>query len=64
MPIAADFRWKLLWIRNTLDVVEVECSEVFREAARQRGDLEVLCEPRPLPFDAAENLPATVQQIA
>ena len=55
---------KLLWIHNTLDVVEVECSEVFFEAARQRADLEVLCEPRPLPLDAAGNLPASLNGIA
>lgn len=48
---------KLLWIRNTLDVVEVECSEAYLEAARQRSDLEVLEEPRPMPLDAAGNLP-------
>ncbi|HEY6167549.1 MAG TPA: lactate racemase domain-containing protein [Verrucomicrobiae bacterium] len=55
-------RVKLLWIRNTLDVVEVECSEAYLEAARGRSDLEVLSEPRPLPFDAAGNLPQTVRQ--
>jgi len=49
---------KLLWIRNTLDVVEVECSEAYLEAARQRPDLEVLSDPRALPFDDAGNLPA------
>ncbi|MBI5774257.1 MAG: DUF2088 domain-containing protein [Verrucomicrobia bacterium] len=54
-------RARLLWIRNTLDVVEAECSEAFLEAARQRSDLEVLGEPRPLPFDAAGNLPKTLR---
>jgi len=54
---------KLLWIRNTLDVVEVECSEAYLEAARRRSDLEVLGEPRPMPFDAAGNLPKTVRQF-
>lgn len=49
---------KLLWIRNTLDVVEVECSEAYRDAARQRPDLEMLTDPRALPFDDAGNLPA------
>ena len=56
-------RAKLLWIRNTLDVVEVECAEAYLDAARQRSDLEVLCEPRPLPFDDAGNLPATLKRI-
>ncbi len=54
-------RAKLLWIRNTLDVVEVECSEAYLEAARQRSDLEVLSEPRPLAFDDAGNLPRSMK---
>ncbi len=53
-------RAKLLWLRNTLEVVEVECSEAYLEAARQRPDLEVLIEPRPLPLDAAGFLPRTM----
>ncbi|MBI3879013.1 MAG: DUF2088 domain-containing protein [Verrucomicrobia bacterium] len=53
-------RAKLLWIRNTLDIVEVECSEAYLEAARARADLEVLGEPRPLAFDATGNLPPTL----
>jgi hypothetical protein len=55
-------RAKLLWIRNTLDVAEVECSEAFLEAARGRADLAILSEARPLPFDAAGNLPAPVSR--
>jgi hypothetical protein len=51
---------KLLWIRNTLDVVEVECSEAYLDAARQRPDLEVLTDLRALPFDDAGNLPEHV----
>ncbi len=54
-------RAKLLWIRNTLDLAEVECSETYLETARQRPDLEVLVEPRPLQFDAAGNLPSSIQ---
>ncbi len=48
---------RLLWIRNTLDLAEVECSAVYLEEARRRDDLEVLVEPRPLPFDSDGNLP-------
>jgi len=48
---------KLIWIRNTLDVAELECSRAYWEDARQRSDLEVLTEPRPLPFDADGMLP-------
>ena len=49
---------KLQWIRNTLHVEEVECSEAYLAAARQRPDLEVLSGPRALPFDDGGNLPA------
>ncbi len=48
---------KLLWIRNTLDLVKVECSATYLEEARDREDLEILTEPRPLPFDESGNLP-------
>jgi hypothetical protein len=54
-------RAKVLWIRNTLDVVEVECSEAFLETARRRADLQILAEPRPLSFDPEGNLPSAVQ---
>jgi len=52
---------RLLWIHNTLDLVEVECSEAYFKAAKVRADLEILSEPRPLPFDATENLPSIRQ---
>jgi hypothetical protein len=48
---------KLLWIANTLDLAEVECSAAYLDEARSHADLEILTEPRPLPFDAAGNLP-------
>ncbi len=50
-------RAKIVWIRNTLELREVECSAVYWDEARQRSDLEILGEPRPLPFDAEGNLP-------
>jgi hypothetical protein len=49
---------KVLWIRNTLELREVECSAAYLDEARGRADLEVLTDLRPLPFDAAGNLPA------
>lgn len=49
---------KIMWIRNTLDLAEVECSEVFYDQAQQRSDLTVLVPPRPLPLDADGVLPA------
>jgi len=55
---------KILWIRNTLDLAEVECSQAYLEEARSRPDLEILTEPRDLPFDAAGNLPLDVRELA
>jgi hypothetical protein len=51
---------KIVWIHNTLDLAEVECSQVYLKQARERTDLEVLTDLRELPFDAAGNLPRRV----
>ena len=48
---------KLMWIRNTLDVAELECSAMYLDEARERDDLEIVIEPRPLPFDRRGMLP-------
>jgi len=48
---------RLLWIANTLELAEVECSAAYLDEARRREDLAILTEPRPLPFDAEGNLP-------
>jgi hypothetical protein len=48
---------KLMWIHNTLDVVEVECSTAYLDEARSRSDLTILTDPRPLPLDARGMLP-------
>jgi hypothetical protein len=48
---------RILWIRNTLELAEVECSSVLLEEARRRPDLEVVSELRPLPLDGDGNLP-------
>ncbi len=47
---------KVLWIRNTLELAEVECSAAFLPETPGRDDLEVLTDPRPFEFDAAGNL--------
>ena len=47
---------KLLWIHNTLDLIEVECSAAYLDEARDRDDLEVLTDLRPLQFDKNGNL--------
>ncbi len=48
---------KIVWITNTLELAEVECSAAYWDEARQRSDFEILSEPRPMPFDADGNLP-------
>ena len=48
---------KLLWIRNTLELAEIECSAAYLEEARGRADLEILTKLRPLPFGEGGNLP-------
>jgi hypothetical protein len=48
---------KLMWIHNTLDVAEVECGVAYLNEARERRDLEIIKDPRPMAFDAAGNLP-------
>jgi hypothetical protein len=47
---------KLMWAHNTLEVAEVECSVAYLNEARERSDLEIIKDPRPMPFDAAGNL--------
>ena len=49
---------RIMWIRNTLDVIEVECSGAFLEEARTRRDLEVLTDLRELPLDTEGRLPS------
>jgi hypothetical protein len=48
---------RILWIRNTLELGEVECSRPLVEEAGQRADLEVVSGLRPLPLDRDGNLP-------
>ena len=55
---------RLLWIRNTLDLAEVECSVAYLDEARQRDDLEILTEPRSLSFDESGNLRDEQMQAA
>jgi hypothetical protein len=51
---------KILWIRNTLELSEVECSRAYWDEAQQRSDLEVIGELHDLPFGADGNLPRYV----
>ena len=50
---------RLLWIQNTLELEELECSAAYLDEARERPDLEILSPLRELPLDAAGNLPGT-----
>jgi hypothetical protein len=47
---------KVMWIKNTLHITELYCSEYFYESAKQRDDLKILTEPTNLPFDEDGNL--------
>ncbi len=47
---------KLMWIRNTASLAEVECSAAYLQQAQHRDDLEILSESRPLPFGEIGNL--------
>jgi hypothetical protein len=48
---------KILWIKNTLQLAEVECSAAYLDEARRREDLEIITPPRALPLDANGDLP-------
>ncbi len=47
---------KMLWIKNTLHLAEVECSAAYLKEARERDDLEIISPLHDLPLDAAGNL--------
>jgi hypothetical protein len=47
---------RILWIRDTLHVAEVECSAPYWDDAHGKTGLEVLTDPRELEFDDAGNL--------
>jgi hypothetical protein len=51
---------RLMWVHNTLEVAEAECSVAYLNEARERPDLAIIREPRPLPLDASGNLPDRV----
>ena len=44
---------RVIRIKNTLMIGELECSEAFLPEIKKRADLEVVGEARPLDFDAA-----------
>jgi hypothetical protein len=44
---------KLIWIKNTLQLSEVLCSEAYYEEAKTRSDLTILSEPEDFPINDA-----------
>ena len=48
---------RLMWIRNTLSMTEVECSAAYLDEAHERQDLEILTPLRSLPVGVDGNLP-------
>jgi hypothetical protein len=49
---------KAMWIKNTLDLTEVEASEAYWKEVQGRPDLEILSELRPIRLEADGNLPS------
>ena len=49
---------QVTWIKNTLDLTEVEASQAFWQEAQGRSDLEILSEPRPMSLEDDGNLPS------
>jgi hypothetical protein len=47
---------QIMWIRDTLHLSEVECAECYLAEAQERDDLEVVIEPREMPFGPDGNL--------
>ncbi len=54
---------RLMWIHDTLDVAEVECSAAYFDEAKQQDGLEIISDLRPMPLDATGMLPS-VKQVA
>lgn len=48
---------KIMWIKNTLHITELWCSEYFHHLVSDRDDLEIIADLQTLPLDAAGNLP-------
>ena len=46
---------RILWIRNTLQLAEVECSAAYWDESQQRDDLDVISERRDFQFDSDGN---------
>ena len=51
-------RSRICWIRNTRELLELECSQVLLEEMQRHPAVEILTPLREIPFDADGNLPA------
>ena len=51
-------RSRVVRIKNTLQLDEVEVSEIYKDEITGRQDLEILEGPRPISFDAGKSRPA------
>ncbi len=49
---------RILWIRNTRELLELECSAALLNEMRSRENVEVISGLRDFPFDEGGNLPA------
>ncbi|MCG8653378.1 MAG: nickel-dependent lactate racemase [Pirellulales bacterium] len=50
----SDLKW--MWIKDTLHLDEMWCSQAYWDKAQAKENLQILSEPLPLTFDAAGNL--------
>jgi len=50
-------RTRIVRIKNTLQLDEVEVSEIYLEELKKKSDLEILKGPYPMVFDSSGNLP-------
>ena len=56
MGLTLPERARIVWMRNTANICEMECSEVLLDEVRRWKDLSVLRGVLPLDFDANGNL--------
>ncbi len=49
-------RSRIVRIKNTLQLDEVEVSEIYKDEILKRSDLKILEDPRPMAFDSGDNL--------
>ena len=51
---------RVMWIQNTLRLSELEGSAAYWHEAQALEQLEILTDPRPMPFDEVGNLPQSL----